>query len=206
MAHDTFLSVDIDYFNDCPSQLGKFLGWLEINIPLSVSVVTSHYQMLAKVNKSSASVLLNIDAHSDLASCDVPFLNCGTWVSYVSWRDEGRYIWIRPERSYEGECNGGDNIFEPGSEATSDWREYKSYYVPIKSLISSRRVWKDINAISVCFCVSPNYANKEVKDIFRAWMKMKQLKATPGSDYYEIDGLSPQPPRKRTLSVAEKVK
>lgn len=152
-----FLSLDIDFFNlSNHKPLGQkpkifeskaaLLATLEritdlakkTNIPLHA--VTNHQQMLGAVNNSQAERLVNIDFHSDLCCVDSNLheINCGTWINYITWRSEGKYLWIHSGTAEEGDCGGlYDTVakFRDDSDVTpaqltgwQDVQEIKSNY------------------------------------------------------------------------------
>lgn len=108
----TYLSVDIDFFAPpyyaSDEEVLTFLDLLrdvaaKKNVP--IHAMMNHNQMLKYVDCSSARRLINLDAHSDLADKDVDERNIGTWISYVKWRKEGEYFWLRNAHDpWAGEC------------------------------------------------------------------------------------------------------
>ena len=158
----TYLSVDIDFFNDpelCRKQLRLLMNRIGKRIP--VLAVMNHQQMLLEVNASEARRLINIDQHSDLAEVGVSKLNCGTWISYVRWRKDGEYIWIRSHADYQGSCNGDDR----GNWAKDvDWGPCSSQYIKQENIKVTAYL---CDCVGVGICMSPAYASKAVTDVFR---------------------------------------
>lgn len=157
-----YLSVDVDYWNDpepCRKQLRLLMNRIGSRIP--VLAVMNHQQMLPEVNASEAQRLINIDEHSDLAESSVGKLNCGTWISYVRWRKDGEYIWIRSNASYQGSCNGDDR---GRWNKDVDWGRCSSIYVKRDSMKITTYLR---DCVGVGICMSPAYASRAVADVFR---------------------------------------
>lgn len=166
----SYLSIDVDYFNHTTSYQDKYsveneLGTLlntcvRNNIP--VIAVMNHQQMLPYVDSSKANSLINIDTHADLTDSFVNFLDCGTWVSYVSWRKRGSYTWIRAQRGYkEGNCN------RPFKWNTgTDWGSTEA----IRHTTSINQFLLG-DCVGVGLCMSPAYSFEEWVLIFRRLVK-----------------------------------
>jgi hypothetical protein len=182
MKADIFLSIDIDYWNPLHDRLlcgadnavdvlEKYLDDITClartsNIPLSA--VMNHQQMLKKVDASPARQLYNIDSHSDLADANVADFNCGTWVSYVRWRHEGSYFWIRDVYADGGDCNGGVTIFSEDSvrDELTDWQNISSTWTEAPK---PKKIIKQ--CAEICVCMSPFYCTQKFIPVFHAWRK-----------------------------------
>ena len=156
----TYLSIDIDFWEDLSKDyLQKDLHRLvtELNKrQVPIIAVMNHQQLLPHVSESGARRLVNVDQHSDLADFIVEKLDCGSWVSYVSWRKKGEYVWIRRHSLEAGECNGGDPIFRErgGVDKTlSDWKKLSTkrvrYLPPLKELLKG--------VVAAGICLSPSF-------------------------------------------------
>lgn len=158
----TYLSVDIDYWYQ-PEIARRALTLLMEAVPsrVPVTAVMNHQQMLPEVNASGASRLINIDEHSDLAEATVKKLACGTWISYVKWRKQGTYIWIRPEQSYQGSCNGDDRAIW---NAGTDWKYSESKYISRRNLQITKYLQ---DCVGVGLCMSPAYVFPDIIVVFR---------------------------------------
>jgi hypothetical protein len=157
----TYLSVDLDFWID-PTRAREQLYRLMQHIgKRSIIAVMNHQQMLAYVNASGAKRLINIDAHSDLAESSVRKRDCGTWISYVTWRKQGEYIWIRPDASFQGSCNGDDRAIWNND---TDWKYSVSRYISRKNLKLTTYLH---DCVGVGLCMSPAYASSEVVEVFR---------------------------------------
>lgn len=189
----TFLSIDIDYWNNIEHSLNKdnplqpkvtaltdFLQELtdkarERNIP--ISAVMNHQQMLPKVNRSEARTVINIDTHSDFVDTTVTELNCGTWLAYVHWRHEGNYFWIHASSADEGECNGDAIIFSDRgpTRGLSDWFTYdhQRRETPIVDELLKE-------CIEICVCSSPAYSYDELIRVFHVWRKKNNISYQKG--------------------------
>ena len=196
----TFLSIDIDFWNDIAID-GVDLMLENINsvyktcrtngIPLSA--VANHNQMLSLVDDSKTNQLINIDYHSDLATNNVDNLNCGTWVSYVKNRRTSKYKWLHLNDANYGDCNGSEAIFKGITQVEKrfykgqvDWGEvaHKEVSNPVfdfKKIINKEFVTQ------VCICESPSYTNHNIYEKFREWRKNKKIEYKRGLkwDSYE---------------------
>jgi len=161
-----YLSVDCDYWYDADQaerQLILLMQKLRAGVP--VIAVMNHQQMLPEVNASGALQLINIDEHSDLSEKTVGSFDCGTWVSYVKWRQQGTYIWVRPDKSYQGSCNGDDRATW---NALTDWKYSDSRYIARKNLRITNYLQ---DCVGVGLCMSPAYACSDVIRVFRHIVK-----------------------------------
>jgi hypothetical protein len=158
----TFVSVDVDFW-DKPEPCRKQLHLLMKNLGKKIPVMAcmNHQQMLPAVNVSGANRLINIDEHSDLAESSVSKLNCGTWISYVRWRKDGEYIWIRSHRDFQGSCNGNDRGH--WTEDT-DWGRCSSRHIK-RDRLNIMTYLRD--CVGVGICMSPAYALGAVAEVFR---------------------------------------
>lgn len=157
----TYLSVDVDFWFE-PTRAREQLMLLMQRIgKIPVIAVMNHQQMLREVNASNARRLINVDEHSDLAERDVTTFQCGTWASYVNWRHQGEYVWIRPDVSYQGSCNGDDRaIWNFGT----DWKHSVSRHISRKNLKLTTYLQ---DCVGVGICMSPAYAPTDVIEVFR---------------------------------------
>lgn len=180
----SFLSIDIDFWSEprIEPDLNTFLEQLtllaaEKHTPLTA--VENHHQMLEIVNNSMAKKLINIDAHSDLAATDIDFISCGTWISYVTWRQAGEYHWICPPYMWtEGDCNGNPSIFCSTyiNKNLSDWqilRRSKRIRLPaIEQLLD--------DCERACVCMSPAFSYDQHQQIFNNWLSKYSIPYVSG--------------------------
>lgn len=186
----TYLSLDLDFFNaagegDRPTflrlvdehldRVAKFVK--RRGVPCVA--VMNHQQMLRFVDDSGCDTLLNVDTHSDLAEADVTEFSCGTWVSYVSWRKKGRYVWHHGYTAYRGDCSGNVNLFRPRPRfergQLSGWND-----VIHRRSIKMPALTNNITSIGVC--LSPSYVDyaKETGDMLRDWVKKHNIRYVKG--------------------------
>ena len=94
-----YLSIDLDYWRFIPNgnvlslQLFKTLAELD----LDALIVSSHEMLLDHINRSSCNELINLDYHSDLTEEPSQHFNDGTWVNFVDWKEQGKFIWKYPD-------------------------------------------------------------------------------------------------------------
>lgn len=183
-----YLSIDADYWTNAAKAEQALLAVVNraANRKVPIVAVMNHQQLLPFVNASSARKLINVDEHSDLASCDIERLECGSWVSYVRWRRNGEYLWIRNCKAlHVGNCNGNGLTWKAGN----DWGKTSSRYqplLPIASLV-------DRNCVGVGLCMSPDYANPFVQDAFMRVVRSNAIQWRKGrrNENYGRNGVSP---------------
>jgi hypothetical protein len=150
MARDTYLSLDLDYWNKA-----SFDPWLldtlfASGLPLVVTL--DHHDILPHVNaQPRLTRLLNIDYHSDFIGADEP-LHIGNWVNHVAWRMNAEYEWIVPRMvDYHlrlGHHHTGANPFTDPQRLTG-WRaagKREGY---------DRDILDRVAAVGIC--ISPDY-------------------------------------------------
>jgi len=174
-----YLSIDMDYFNEYPYCAEPFVENIIILAKkrgIEIRSVMNHQQLLPYVNSSGAKILVNVDRHSDLYHKKIQRLGCGSWVSYVNWRKEGSYLWIRDSIIKAGSCNFKDNAdfsyYETYKKwnAFVDWNESKTIRVLPKNLNI------DLNRCAgVGVCMSPYYSLHCVANTFKNIVKKYDL-------------------------------
>lgn len=174
-----FLSIDIDFWNpfwkeNQSEMAARYLDRVarhcrKNNIPLTA--VMNHQQMLPLVNGSGANRLVNLDTHSDLTDPQTDKFSCGSWVAYVKQRRKSTYHWIHADSVSQGECNGGDPIFDvygphPDKRLT-DWKHL------VRTQVKRAPVLKDLvkDAVHVSVVLSPAYCDDRLEPVFRKWVK-----------------------------------
>jgi hypothetical protein len=178
----TYLSVDIDFFAPpyyaSDEEVLAFLNLIRDfattkNVP--IHAMMNHNQMLKHVDSSQARRLINLDAHSDLADKDVDERNIGTWISYVKWRKEGEYFWLRNERDpWAGECG---YFFTPRQNKKTDWKKVKTLFSA--SAINSEQI-NDMNLVGIGVCMSPIFCSLTHEWVFQDWVKDNKILYTKG--------------------------
>jgi hypothetical protein len=123
--------------------------------------------MLPLVNKTKARRLLNFDYHSDMYGETDGWINCATWVDYIKWRSEGKYLWIRQESHMLGDLG---SLFGQGDKAKKlELSGWKSIHARTDFFSVPDRLIQ--NACEVCVCMSPDYSLPEHVRSFRWWVK-----------------------------------
>ena len=110
----TYLSIDLDFWNDRPTNdCLEFMKKIKAT-GLPIRIVDDHADLLPFINKSGCDCIINLDYHSDISNnikvsgknfkskkkkCSkekhiLPKLNCGTWANWVDNRNT--YIWMHP--------------------------------------------------------------------------------------------------------------
>jgi len=135
----------------------------------------NHHQMLRCVNQSHARRLVNLDAHSDLANKDVDELNIGTWISYVKWRKQGQYIWLRNASDpYGGEC--GYSFTYPHARHT-DWSSVTTHHI---DYVPTLRDLNKMSVVEIGMCMSPAFCEKDHEMSFVHWLKENKIQYRKG--------------------------
>lgn len=164
----TYLSIDMDYWNGrTPAYTRRSLFSLlkrlkKKRVPMIACM--NHQQMLNHVNDSNARRLINLDTHSDLAQPAVTMLNCGTWVSYVKWRQKGEFVWCHRRSISEGDCSSGTRIFPNNgaiNKIVSDWKKIKrtKMHLPNYRYLTT-------HTIAAGLVLSPEYIYEELEWVF----------------------------------------
>jgi len=153
MTRDTYLSVDLDYWNKA-----SFDPWLldtlfASGLPLVVTL--DHHDLLPHANaRTGLTRLENIDYHSDFIGDDEP-LHIGNWVNHVAWRNNAAYEWVVPRMvDYHlrlGHHHTGENPFTDPGRLTG-WKS------------ATRREGYDRTVLdrvaAAGICVSPDYLDR----------------------------------------------
>lgn len=186
----TYLSLDLDFFNAHEHKVpALFVNLVEHHLErvaafvkqrgIPCTAVMNHQQMLRFVDESGCDTLLNVDTHSDLAEKTVDEFSCGTWVSFVSWRNKGHYRWRHGYTAYRGDCSGSHHLFAPRPchrrGQLSGWKDVthtRSVYMP--------ELTEDITAVGVC--LSPSYVDfpEETGEFLRDWCKKHNIPYVKG--------------------------
>jgi len=178
------LSLDLDYFNPFiqtleqeeklrASLISLFLSARKKGIP--VTAYTNHHQILPLVNQCKTRTLINYDSHSDLMMERYVWedgndgLNCGTWVSFVKWRNEGEYRWVHALRGVQAGCcnNGGKAPYlfplTPKRLAEIGWKTVSHQ--------RKREVPPDLNYEQIFFIKSDHYTDPHLYSTFNEVVK-----------------------------------
>ena len=157
------LSIDMDFWNrnigKCEPFLHKVLKHAKKN-GLPILFVMNHQQLLPFINASNARTLVNVDEHSDLSVATEHELTCGSWVSYVKWRSDGVYAWLRNSEDTEhGQCNGRGSW----NMGTDWWVAATACTDPVLYFQRNRGLHY-VERVGVC--LSPEYTNKRQQKTF----------------------------------------
>lgn len=150
MPRDTYLSVDLDYWNKASFDPWLLDALFASGLPLVVTL--DHHDILPHVNAQPGLTRLeNIDYHSDFIGTDEP-LHIGNWVNHVVWRAGAEYEWIVPRMvDYHlrlGHHHTGANPFTDPQRLTG-WRvagKREGYDKDILDTVAAAGI-----------CVSPDY-------------------------------------------------
>jgi hypothetical protein len=164
----TYLSIDIDFWNNLEAAERVLTKLLLRRGDIPTIAVMNHQQLLPMVNESNADVLVNIDEHSDLCDTSVSRFECGSWVSYVKWRKNGKYVWLR---NNHGTAKGNCNHDASGWDSGTDWLVTKSYF---------RGQWTDLckylpDCVGIGLCMSPSFSVCGAPELFRMLVKAFDL-------------------------------
>lgn len=170
LSQPYYLSIDLDFWEG--DNLDEYLEWVNTIIcdnyrHKPMLLCWNHQQMLSAVNHSKSRVLVNFDAHSDLYHNKIGALNCATWISYVKWRKQGVYYWVRDQQTSEFYGFLDKSLFvKYGYSSDSKFLDYKK-------LDRNRLDWLDVqpviwrdelpnvslfqNATEIGICLSPSH-------------------------------------------------
>lgn len=164
--------MDIDYWvkeEYAASHLNALVMYArQKHIP--VHAVMNHQQLLPYVNASRARRLINIDEHSD-ATAEADSLHCGSWVSYVKWRYQGEYVWIRNAPGYKGCCNKYYNQWWTWARDI-EWDRTSTDYVAEQNLVMMNYL---TNVVGIGICMSPWYSRIPMRDVFKQLVRKYNL-------------------------------
>lgn len=162
-----FLSIDTDYWtspNKAYIALNSLFGYLQ-NHPTPTIAVMNHQQLLGYVNDSKSDLLINVDTHADIAAEDqfLTELNCGTWLSFVKWRKQADYLWVRSGYIWQGNCNG---VAGERWNRGHGWNSAKTKKMPEN--LDLVDLVKDYELTGVGLVLSPDYiVDGELEEVFR---------------------------------------
>ena len=160
----TYLSIDLDFWNDLNAADITLSRLLLRRGDIPAIAVMNHQQLLQSINRSGADFLVNVDEHSDLTNTDVNIFTCGTWVSYVKWRTQGQYLWVRNQQgTNHGNCNHGQKSWNTGS----DW--YSTNTIFATQEVDLRQYLKD--CVGIGLCLSPSFCVFGAEDLFKMLVK-----------------------------------
>lgn len=188
MNANRYISIDVDFWiKDTKALTRSLMSLMDNKGDIPIVAVMNHQQLLPHVNKADARHLINIDYHSDLNNITVKELHCGSWVSYVTWRREGRYTWIRPERDpSRGRCES----IGPRWNSFTDWKSTRSLIEPPAKFNPSKLLH---NCVGIGLCMSPAFIPKIMREFFVEFVRLCDIPYEPG-DPSEIASESLVPP------------
>jgi hypothetical protein len=173
MKNTIYLSIDIDFWEEKEAAT-RTLNRIFSRVPPKATkiAVMNHQQMCKYVDSSKATTLINVDQHSDVCTATINRFECGSWVSYVKWRKEGKYLWVRNSTSTsDGSCNGYGFGAATGWKYGSDWKELESFYKAQSFNVDGLCDFSKI--VGVGLCLSPAY------NADRKWHSTKYIWAEP---------------------------
>ena len=192
----TYVSVDMDFWTYVPQRIERARAYLcrlfdiASRKGISTLAVMNHQQLRVHVDCSGARRLVNIDLHSDLADTAVNRLNCGTWVSYIRWRQEGIYHWIHSGNAAAGDCTGTDSIgYRPYREWT-DWKRFS--HIGTTSPTRPGRLLD--NCVGIGLCMSPSFSEEDLNSLFRKLVRDYRIPYRKGRKHEETRERQMSPP------------
>jgi hypothetical protein len=183
-----YLSIDMDYFGSRNIIAQNYLSELIVGAKrkrIPINSVMNHQQLLPFVDSCNATCLVNVDEHSDLYNVNIEALSCGSWISYVQWRKNGRYLWIRKDSSTKHHCNyvlpeqWGDNGWKRHRiwNTNTDWNISKSIH--ISSIKLDQFNLRD--CVGIGLSLSPDYTQPALQQLFRELVKEYSLPYKKGT-------------------------
>jgi hypothetical protein len=206
--HDTYLTIDLDFWNDRELDL----YWLNTVASLKFAVkyaVEYHHHILPHVNQANTRRIINVDFHSDITEdAEQMILECGTWGNFVSWADNGSFLWIFPSEK----CVQGGFFKTDTREAIGRYKPLQGFGTchSVKSPFSQRNRYTkwplgkcnrrlepnpkiDLSRVAfVAFCTSPDYRHIELDAPWNeflgkhniAWIKTEKENTMPTLDQW----------------------
>jgi hypothetical protein len=175
-----YTSIDIDFFNDIATtdETDAYLDYIfqtvkECSIPCVA--VMNHQQLIPFVNACPARQLINLDEHSDLGNEEETWLDCGSWVNYITWRNRGEYVWLHAGSLIAGECSGGDKPIFTDKRSIGNkncgWK--KSSHKRINTLPTIPALLS--SCFGVGFCLSPSFRINSLEPVFHRIVKKYKI-------------------------------
>lgn len=197
--HDTYLSIDLDYW-DCIAWNSKksynlinreklFNKINKLNIP--INVVWDHHNLLPLINKSNCTNIINVDFHSDLPAKGYNKLtnvrlNEGTFFLFVKFKKNKKYKWIMPYRDVgfirtgEGRCDYYDGKDERDDPFNNKYWAYKQ----VQKTTNTKIDLSNVKEVGVS--ISPNWITMESHKFIRDYLfdKMNKTVKNKWIKYY----------------------
>ena len=181
MKEQIYLSIDLDYWTCLKTfsieECNEFIKRIKDVESDKFIFVFSHEDLLTDINESDCNSLVNVDFHSDLANYDDNLLlNEGTWVNFVSWKNEGKFSWRFPSNNLKslGCCHDSSvNDFSELNCKNTGWKK-------IESIKGTKNIsWSKVRRVGISLspdwiqtprvlqCVLPSLLHKNItyKDI-----------------------------------------
>lgn len=192
--NSTFLSIDLDYFDDSPREtIARFLRRVDL-LDVEKVVYRDHHDILPMVNKLDWETLINVDHHSDLADYvedengeliasqwvdhkgDKEFaeLDCGNWVNYVKKIGSRLYSWrysMDMCLAWSGRCDDRTKDRSFLTPAGAKYRNWKN--IEVKQGLRGIP-WDDI--VGVAIVVSPEYS--DTSTLANSWVLLQEMDVT----------------------------
>ena len=181
---DTYLTIDLDFWNNRDLDT-KWLNTIA-TLPVTKYAVEHHHHIIPHVNAVNTKRIINVDYHADICD-DLPDmkLECGTWGNYISWAEQGKFLWIYPNEDcanseyYNNRYqNGrykpcyGHGTCHSRNSPFSKRKQYNKW--PLGKCI--RRLEPvpnlDLKRIAyVSFCTSPDFRHSELQEPWDEFIK-----------------------------------
>ena len=175
MNDSIYLSIDMDFWTD-PAQAERCLvKFLDGRGKTPTIAVMNHQQLLPYVDKSRARTLVNVDYHSDLHEANTQEFHCGSWVSFVKWRKQGRYLWVRQTvNSSQGSCN--HKGFGPNWNSNTDWLSAQTVRCACRPDLCKYLP----KCVGIGLCRSPAYAEEPLQNLYFRLLKKYRIQYIVG--------------------------
>jgi hypothetical protein len=159
----TYLSIDLDYWNDIDPLPDYVLRYLKhiFHLPVPKVIVIHHDQLLQHVNQFKFNHLINIDYHSDLCLglSHQDEINEGNWLNFVNGASKSHYEWRHPTQFIQyGLCIGEDgdqtDFYNSDKKFNQPWKK------PTRKIGIRGISMKDVIAVGIS--ISPAWITKSM--------------------------------------------
>jgi hypothetical protein len=174
---ETYLSVDLDFFNDRPkSELIRLCHDILNKVQSKdILLVDTHEELLPHCAAIEPDLLVNVDEHSDLTEdkTAATFPHCGNWVNFSKAK---KYRWLAPNREVTSYYNvslwGNKTTVSQGKGRCDNTEHFFTKKCASLRTIKDAAIWYGLKKIPwntvarVGIALSVEYTSREVLKVF----------------------------------------
>ena len=194
----TYLSVDLDYFNEKPlREMTKLFSIMLRRIPpKNILLVETHEDLLPHVLANKPQLLVNVDTHSDFCedATVASFPHCGNWVNFSKAE---KYRWLAPNREVtayyrigswgnkiwagEGRCDSTEHFFSKKCAHMRNIKDSAIWYG------LSRIPWDTVGCVGIAVSLEytePHVVREFVDNIYPGLRGEAGISVSMGTETY----------------------